>query len=288
MKAPCILILSVIQLSTTTDCCSSDMNMTVDNAFISCPTNWSCTAECYRGFIFPSGSSKEYSSCQNGEWTLTFPSCKRNPLVFVHYSALRNFTEVLPSECPNISTRLDTFKHLLEKPPVEKCQELGVNSTVKFTYSFMDFQVQVNFKAEYHNFTNVNSLGVCIKYNIISFLNLQVIRSMFEGVTCGNLTIRNHKLLKDLHVLEKQYICPHDTELYNLTTSNDISYTQYCDTATITGLATETTQIGMSTPESPTLGTDVLFTGIDSSISQISTLENEVLSSNENNEQYIT
>lgn len=60
------------------------------------------------------------------------------------------------------------------------------------------------------------------------------------------------------------------------------------DTATITGLATETTQIGMSTPESPTLGTDVLFTGIDSSISQISTLENEVLSSNEPNEQYIT
>lgn len=37
----------------------------------------------------------------------------------------------------------------------------------------------------------------------------------------------------------------------------------------------------MSTPESPTLGTGVLFTGIDFSSSQISTLDNEVLSSDE-------
>lgn len=107
MKAPCILIFSVIQLSSkfcftlkhqlnvffswsfyfflpwfacfiaTTDCCSLDMNMTVDNAFISCPTYWSCTAECYRGFIFPSGSTKEYYYCQNGVWAPLLPSCKR-------------------------------------------------------------------------------------------------------------------------------------------------------------------------------------------------------------------
>lgn len=54
------------------------------------------------------------------------------------------------------------------------------------------------------------------------------------------------------------------------------------DTATITVLATETTNIGMSTPESPIIGTEVSFTGIDFSISQSSTLENKVLSSDEN------
>lgn len=143
MKASCILILSVIQLSTTTDCCSSDMNMTVDNAFISCPTYWSCTAECYRGFIFPSGSTKEYYSCQNGVWVPMLPSCKRNPLVFVHYSAIWNFTEVLPSKCPNISKRLDTLKDLLEKTLAENCKELDINATVQFTYSFLSFQVCV-------------------------------------------------------------------------------------------------------------------------------------------------
>lgn len=54
------------------------------------------------------------------------------------------------------------------------------------------------------------------------------------------------------------------------------------DTATITVLATETTQFGMSTPESPTLGTDVSFTGIDFNTSPSSTLENKVLPSDEN------
>lgn len=66
----------------TTDYCSSDMNMAVDNAFISCSTNFSCTAKCYRGFIFPSGSTKEYYSCQNGVWTPMLPSCKRALFLF--------------------------------------------------------------------------------------------------------------------------------------------------------------------------------------------------------------
>lgn len=179
--------------------------MTVDNAYISCPTNWSCTAECYRGFIFPNASTKENYSCQNGVWAPMLPSCKRTvffaffdwmyvyiwlivsksfngldlhyfilvtlwghvkvcflhyenesvndnfylrlflllglPLVFVHYYAVWTLTDVLPSKCPNISTRLDTHKDLLEKTLAEKCQELGVNATVQFTYSFLSFQV---------------------------------------------------------------------------------------------------------------------------------------------------
>lgn len=282
MKAPCILILYVIQLSTTTDCCSLDVNMTVDNAFISCPTNWSCTAECYRGFIFPSGSTKEYSSCQNGVWAPMLSSCKRNPLVFVHYSAIWRLTDVLPSKCPNISTRLDKFKDMLEKTLAENCQELDVNATVQFTFSFLTFQVQANFKAEYHNFTSFHILNVCIDYNIDTFPNLQVITSIFESVTCEHLTRINYSLFKNLHVLEKQYTCLHEMELHNLTTSEKINNTQYCDTATITVLATETTQFSMSTTESPTLGTDVSFTGIDFSTSPSSTLENEVLSSDEN------
>lgn len=58
------------------DCSSSNINK--DNAFVSCSTNnVSCNVECYRGYIFPSGSTKESYSCQNGVWTPMLSSCKR-------------------------------------------------------------------------------------------------------------------------------------------------------------------------------------------------------------------
>uniref|UniRef100_K1RFH3 Sushi domain-containing protein n=1 Tax=Magallana gigas TaxID=29159 RepID=K1RFH3_MAGGI len=63
------------------DCCSSNIN--IDNAFVSCLTNnVSCNAECYRGYIFPSGSTKENYSCQNGTWPPMLSSCKRMLLKF--------------------------------------------------------------------------------------------------------------------------------------------------------------------------------------------------------------
>lgn len=59
------------------DSCSSDINTAVDNAFVSCSTPVLCTAECYRGYIFPFGSIEESYSCQNGVWTPMLFSCKR-------------------------------------------------------------------------------------------------------------------------------------------------------------------------------------------------------------------
>lgn len=43
-------------------------------------------------------------------------------------------------------------------------------------------------------------------------------------------------------------------------------------------MITETSQLSMSTSKSPTLRTDASFTGMDFNISQSTTLENEVLS----------
>lgn len=82
-----------------------------------------------------------------------------NPLVFVHYSAIWSITEVLPSKCPNISTRLDSFKDILEKTLAEKCQEFGVNATVQFTYSFLSFQVCV--------YVYINTLLQMLQYLIV-------------------------------------------------------------------------------------------------------------------------
>lgn len=141
MKAPCLLILIVTQFSDIADCCSPDVN--IDNAFVSCSiNNVSCNAECYRGYIFPSGSTKEYYSCQNGVWTPILSLWKRNPLVSVKYLAIRSFSEVIPSKCDNISSRLDSMKEMLEKTIAERCYLLNVSATVQFTYSFLSFQKQ--------------------------------------------------------------------------------------------------------------------------------------------------
>lgn len=60
-----------------TVCCSStEFSSTVVNAFISCPTNTSCNAECYRGFIFPTGQTNQSFSCQKGVWTPMLSACK--------------------------------------------------------------------------------------------------------------------------------------------------------------------------------------------------------------------
>lgn len=94
---------------------------------------------------------------------------------------------------------------------------------------------------------------------------------MFEDVMCGNL-IPSIMIFENLHVLEKHYTCPINMELHNLTTSDEISYTQFC----------ETRQIGTSTPESTTSRTDISFTRFDFNISQSTTLENEALLTNGN------
>lgn len=59
------------------DCCSADINTAVDNAFVSCSTNVSCKAKCYRGYIFFSGYTYEDYNCQNGVWIPMLSSCKR-------------------------------------------------------------------------------------------------------------------------------------------------------------------------------------------------------------------
>lgn len=90
---------------------------------------------------------------------MTFFLLLGNPLVFVHYSAIWRLTDVLPSKCPNISTRLDKFKDMLEKTLAENCQELDVNATVQFTFSFLTFQVCV--------YVYINMLLQLLQYLII-------------------------------------------------------------------------------------------------------------------------
>lgn len=58
-------------------CSAEDFSRDVENAFVSCTTNISCDAKCYRGYIFPTGSWEEAYDCQNGVWKPLLLSCKR-------------------------------------------------------------------------------------------------------------------------------------------------------------------------------------------------------------------
>lgn len=93
-------------------------------------------------------------------------------------------------------------------------------------------KVHTNFKAVYNNFTNWEALDFCIRYNRDTFRNLQVIKSMFEGVTCGILNTSN-MIHKDLFVEETNDICPSATELHNVSTSGDGMYIRYCGNSLI-------------------------------------------------------
>lgn len=68
------------------------------SAFISCPTNTSCNAECFRGFILPTGKTNNSFSRQKVVWTPVLSACKgklfylkntKNQTLFVHAFEMR-------------------------------------------------------------------------------------------------------------------------------------------------------------------------------------------------------
>lgn len=67
------------------------------------------------------------------------------PVVSITYSARWSFAEILPSECNNISTRLDELEKEIVDIFATRCQELGgISATVQFNYSFLIFTVNIH------------------------------------------------------------------------------------------------------------------------------------------------
>lgn len=168
MKA-CYTVIFIIQSATAANICSTNMvNLAVDNGLMSCFTNNTCIAECYRGYIFPSGNTKESYSCQNGNLTPMLSTCKRIPVVNVTYSAIWTSAEIVTSTCSNISSRLDNVKEVLEETLSGNCRLLNIKSTVMLTYSLFAFKVLkfASFKYMYtYNCLNI-FLGI-LRFNII-------------------------------------------------------------------------------------------------------------------------
>lgn len=57
--------------------CSREELDLVENAHLICLTNDLCEAQCYTGYIFPTGYTMTNFSCHDGQWTPRTFSCKR-------------------------------------------------------------------------------------------------------------------------------------------------------------------------------------------------------------------
>lgn len=86
----CILIYWCIFTALASCCSVNEFNIAADNAFITCLTNVSCEAGCYRGYIFPNGQTNESYICQEGLWTPMVSTCKRNYLGLFSSEPLHN------------------------------------------------------------------------------------------------------------------------------------------------------------------------------------------------------
>lgn len=89
------------------------------------------------------------------------------------------------------------------------------------------FKVNTNFKAVYSNYTTLTILNVCLSLNIITFPNLPVFKTMFDGVICAGLNLRKN-ISVFLYVSDKIESCLNGTEVHNVTTLDPGEIEQYC------------------------------------------------------------
>lgn len=86
----CLSIYWCIFTALSSSCSVNEFDTAADNAFITCMTNVSCEAGCYRGYIFPNGQTNESYICQDGFWTPVILTCKRNYLGFLLHILSQN------------------------------------------------------------------------------------------------------------------------------------------------------------------------------------------------------
>ncbi|XP_065928324.1 uncharacterized protein [Magallana gigas] len=211
------------------DCCSiENINNVVENANVSCSDNL-CTAQCYRGFILPTGLNEVSYYCTDGVWTPSLSSCKRLPVVSITYSAQWNFPGFLPSNCSNISARLDDLEKEIVDIVANGCQEIiGISASVQFNYTFIANTVIANFTAVYRNYTTRSILQICIGFVHLMIPNLRIFRTMFKDVTCTGLNLKDTFNIY-MYVGGRLEYCLNGTVVHSVTTSASSKIEQYCD-----------------------------------------------------------
>ncbi|XP_052710810.1 uncharacterized protein LOC128185191 [Crassostrea angulata] len=261
MNALYMVVLCLIQSAVLTGCCSvRKINLTVDNASILCTTDRSCVAECYRGFIFSSGKTKQSYSCLNGVWSPVLSTCKRIPAIYVTYSVIWKINNVVPSNCSNVSKRLLSTAEMLEERLSSVCSQLTINSTVNFTYSMNGSLVNGQLIAEYSNFTSMFLFETCISFVINSVPVKEMLRDMFKNISCNDISL-NYEVKNPLSVDKRDEYCNNGTQVHFVRAvyNGNIYNKSYCDFA-----VTETTT-PMTSPNisSKTIGKKTTLTETD-------------------------
>nr|XP_022289721.1 uncharacterized protein LOC111101494 isoform X1 [Crassostrea virginica] len=211
------------------DCCSVQDRGYV-NAFLSCQTNDTCEAQCYRGYIFPTGKTKTNYSCNQQGLSGIFPSCKRIPIVVIEYRAIWEFLDVLPSKCDNVSSFLSQSDATIGAIS-RLCNTMEVDVNISFTFFTLAFMMTTTFTGEYYNYTSTDVLDNCLSMHFAVLQNetLPFIGLIFDKLTCWNKGI-NHTLRDKLYISDRQRHCPIGTEVRNasFTESNKDNTEYYC------------------------------------------------------------
>ncbi|XP_062613531.1 uncharacterized protein LOC134275271 [Saccostrea cucullata] len=144
MKIYLKVLLFLVLVTDFIRCRSQDgVEALVENAYVSCSPNDTCTIECYRGYIFSSGERKTIFQCLNNSWSPSLMACKRIPIVSMEYYTVWSL-DVQPSECNNISQRLENPKRTLEDNFSNICKYLNVDVNVTFKHSSRAFEVMID------------------------------------------------------------------------------------------------------------------------------------------------
>lgn len=93
------------------------------------------------------------------------------PVVSITYSAQWNFPEYLPSNCSNISARLDDLEEETGEIFANRCQLLGeINATVQFNYCFLANAVNIHAPSFALIYTSL-LIWLYLQYQSLSHIN---------------------------------------------------------------------------------------------------------------------
>ncbi|XP_078336600.1 uncharacterized protein LOC111100780 isoform X2 [Crassostrea virginica] len=232
------------------DCCSLQDHGYIDNAFLSCQTNDTCEAECYRGFIFPSGKTKTVYSCQQ-DLSGILSSCIRIPTVHIEYMATWIFINIPPKACDDISLLLNHTETVLEDV-LRLCNTTAVDFNMTFSYRTLAFTVSTIFTGKYYSFKSTAILNKCVSLHLgyIKNQTSPLIISILDTITCLNETY-NYTLVNDWHISDLQRQCPSGTEVKNVTVfqskEDNIEYYCHSETNEISTDSSKTTSFQNST-----------------------------------------
>lgn len=101
------------------------------------------------------------------------------------------------------------------------------NSFLSYWSWLIFLKVFTNFAAVYQNYTTMYELNVCINYTINTFSNLQIIKTMFDGVTCSGFNSSN-MISKLLYISDTLKFCLNGTEVHNVKTPGPGKNEQFC------------------------------------------------------------